>query len=377
MLVVSYSPLLVGAAALIALMAAFTGLSLTNGLSRLPAARRKPMIVRAAIVLGGGVWSTHFVAMLALDLPVEVFYDPVLTLASALIAILMAGAALLLLHFGSRSDRRIALAGAIMGLGVVAMHYSGMYGLRGCAPVFGATGYLVSTTLAVLISFGALKIAYGERTLRGIAIGAVIYALAILAMHFSAMAWTGFVAIEDLSVSAPLVSNHMLAMLVVFAAFLICGAFLLTTATLGELAAATGQAAGEASPPSAPAASSTPADPAPAARRPTRLPYERDGRTFFTPLSDVIAIRADGRYTRLLRADDAVFCPLPINRLAEDLSGGGFLRTHRSYLVNLSYVRGFERKKDQGACLFDPKLKVPPVPVSRANLPLTMKAIGI
>ncbi|MDT8345254.1 MAG: MHYT domain-containing protein, partial [Thermohalobaculum sp.] len=193
MLVVTYSPLLVGAAALLALMAAFTGLSLTNGLSRLSAAQRKPMIVKAAIVLGGGVWSTHFVAMLALDLPVEVFYDPVLTLASALIAILMAGAALLLLHFGPRSDRRIAVAGAVMGLGVVAMHYSGMYGLRGCTPVFGATGYAVSTTLAILISFGALKIAYAERTLRGIVGGAVIYALAILAMHFSAMAWTGFV----------------------------------------------------------------------------------------------------------------------------------------------------------------------------------------
>ena len=54
MLVVSYNPLLVGAAVLLALMAAFTGLSLANGLSRLSSRERKPMIVRAAIVLGGG-----------------------------------------------------------------------------------------------------------------------------------------------------------------------------------------------------------------------------------------------------------------------------------------------------------------------------------
>ena len=53
MLVVSYNPLLVGAAVLLALMAAFTGLSLTNGLSRLSSRERKPMIVRSAIVIGG------------------------------------------------------------------------------------------------------------------------------------------------------------------------------------------------------------------------------------------------------------------------------------------------------------------------------------
>jgi len=40
-------------------------------------------------------------------------------------------------------------------------------------------------------------------------------------------------------------------------------------------------------------------------------------------------------------------------------------------------VRGFERRKDQGACLFDPQIRVAPVPVSRANLPVTMKAIGV
>ncbi len=65
MLIVSYNPVLVLAAAALALMAAFTGLSLTNGLSALDVAARKARIVRAAVVIGGGIWATHIVAMLA------------------------------------------------------------------------------------------------------------------------------------------------------------------------------------------------------------------------------------------------------------------------------------------------------------------------
>jgi NO-binding membrane sensor protein with MHYT domain len=385
MLVVSYNPLLVGAAVLLALMAAFTGLSLTNGLSRLSSRERKPMIVRAAIVLGGGVWSTHFVAMLALDLPVQVFYHPIYTLASALIAILLAGAALLLLHFGERSMRRIVLAGVVMGMGVVLMHYVGMYGMRGCTPVFQTVGYVSSTFFAIGMSIGALKIAYGERSLKGLLQGGIVYGLAILVMHFSAMYSTGFMRLREMQANTQLVSNDVLALLVIFTAFLICGSFLLTTATLGQNAqramAPVQNEPGEMRASAGVATTTMPDEqattPSHTVTRQNRIPYEQDGGTFFTAIDDVVAIQADGHYTRLQRIDDVLFCPIAINKLAEELKGSDFLRTHRSYLVNLNYVRGFERRKDQGACLFDPDMKVPPVPVSRANVPVTMKALGI
>lgn len=362
MLAVSYSPLLVGASVVLAVMAGFTGLSLANGLSRLDASARKPVIVKAAIVLGGGVWSTHFVAMLAVQLPVAVFYDPLYTLASALIAILMAGAALLLLHFGERSDGRIAVAGVVMGLGVVVMHYIGMYGIRGCRPEFGLIGYVLSTTLAIAMSIGALRVAYGQRSLRGLILGGSIYGLAILTMHFSAMSQTGFLQIDRLEPATGLVSNDILALIVTTAAFMICGAFLLTTVTVRDQPAE--------SPP-------MPEPEVKTAAPPHRLPYEQDGRTLFTPLDDVVAIQADGRYSRLHRLGGQVFCPIAINKLAEDLKDLAFLRTHRSYMVNLGYVQGFERKNDQGMCLFSPDLDVPPVPVSRANVPTIRKALGI
>ena len=395
MLVVSYNLTLLAATVLLAIMSGFTGLSLTNGVSRLPASKRKPAIVRAATVLGGGVWSTHFVAMLALELPIEVFYDPVYTLASALMAILMTGAALLLLHFRTRTPTLIGTAGLIMGLGVVAMHYIGMYGMRGCAPVFYVSGYLASTVLAIVICIGAMQVAYRKRSLRGLIAGGVIYGLAILVMHFTAMSQTGFLPLEDLEASVRLVRNDVLALLVVFTAFLICGAFLLTSVTLRDPAKAVltegtsieaGRGIEHTSASGASDAPDTSAkhDDVPPVAAATlhassndRLPFEQDGKTFFAPLSDIVAIQAEGHYTRLHRISGEAFCPLPISKLTDDLSGREFLRTHRSYLVNMNYVQGFERRKDQAVCLFAPELGIEPAPVSRANVAATKEALGL
>jgi NO-binding membrane sensor protein with MHYT domain len=356
-----------------AIITGFTGLSLANGLSRLPTGKRQAAIARAAVVLGGGIWSTHFVAMLALQLPVDVVYDPLYTLASALIAILMTGSALLVLHFAGRTPTHIAIAGVIMGLGVVAMHYVGMFGMRGCVPVFGLAGYAISTVLSILICTGALYIAYRRRTLLGLMIGGAIYGSAILAMHFSAMSQTGFLPLDSVEPTLRMVPNDVLAMLVIFAAFLICGAFLLTTVTLTQPVAdgpETSIAADKLGQPIADAAIKD-------VTLPLRLPYEQEGRTFFAPLADVVAIQADGHYSRLYRVSGPVFCPQPIARLVEDLSGSRFVRTHRSHLVNIDFVQGFERRKDQGICLFAPEIGVEPVPVSRANVPSVRKALGL
>lgn len=367
---VSYNPTLLFAATAVALMAAFTGLCMTNGLSRLSAYERKPMIVRSSIVIGGGIWSTHFVSILAMDLPGELYFNPILTLAAALIAILLSGAALLLLHFGVRSNRRIALAGIIMGLGVVAMHYVGMFGMLGYELTFYPMGYAVSTLVAIGMSIGALRIAYAKRSLKGLILGAVVYAAAILAMHFSAMYWTGMARLDYMPTTPQFVSNDVLALLVVFSSFLICGSFLLTTATARQAIEEDDLAAEvTVDDPSTESDRSLPTK--------TRLPYEKDGAKFFVNAADVLAVHSDGHYTWLLTAQDRLFCPVGITKLDKDLQNSGFVRTHRSYLANLSYVRGFERRKDQGVCLFDPELKMDPIPISRAKLPDTMKLLGI
>jgi NO-binding membrane sensor protein with MHYT domain len=368
MLVVSYDPLMVFAAVLVAVLASFTGLRLASGLSPLDSARRKVQIAMAAVAFGGGIWSTHFVAMLALRLPVPVFYDALTTLLSALIAILLTGAALLLLHFGQRTTQRVVGAGVLMGAGIVTMHYTGMAGLEGCGTVFATPGYLVSTLLAIALSMAALRLAYGRRTLRTLIFGAGAYGAGIVAMHFSAMYWTGFIRIEELALTAPVISNDYLALIVALATFVLCGAFVLTSAT-AQLEPAPEAALAPAPQPAA--------QPAPTKPRPPRIPFERNGKTFFASAEEIVAVRADGHYTTLFRGDEELFCALPISRVEEELGSGRFVRTHRSYLVNLDFVRGFERRKDQGVCLFDIGAALREAPVSRTNLAQTRSLLGL
>ena len=89
------------------------------------------------------------------------------------------------------------------------------------------------------------------------------------------------------------------------------------------------------------------------------------------------AARAGGHCTTLCRGDEELFCPWPISRLEEELDAARFLRTHRSYIVNLDFVRGFERRKDQGVCLFEVGAALREVPVSRTNLAQTRALLGL
>jgi DNA-binding LytR/AlgR family response regulator len=195
-------------------------------------------------------------------------------------------------------------------------------------------------------------------------------------MHFTAMHFTGFLDIGTIEPGPALVANEVLALAVVLSAFLICGAFLLTTATLGEAATEPATDSPSALPEAVPLLAA-PLAAGPATVELRRVPYERDGKTYFSSPEEIVAIQAEGHYTRLHREGDQLFCPLAIAKLDAALSGQQFMRTHRSYLVNLRHVRGFERRRDQGLCLFDPKSKVPPVPVSRARVQPMMKALGL
>jgi diguanylate cyclase len=126
MIVYTYNLWLVGFSIAISFMSTFTGLILTRNLSAQPPAQKQVRIIMAAIALGGGIWSMHFVAMLSMRFGIPVFYEAIETVGSALIAILLAGSALLILHFGRRTRVSIAVSGTILGLGIVGMHFVGL-----------------------------------------------------------------------------------------------------------------------------------------------------------------------------------------------------------------------------------------------------------
>ena len=117
------------------LVAGFTGLSLTRGASKLDVPRRKVMVSMAAMALGGGIWSMQFVAVLGLRLPIRFYYDAMITLISALVAVLMTGVALLILHFRPRTRAWLTLSGVFVGVGIVLIYHIGLSGMDLCRPV--------------------------------------------------------------------------------------------------------------------------------------------------------------------------------------------------------------------------------------------------
>ena len=360
MLNYSHNAWLVAASLAVALMAGFTGLYLTHGASRLDSQRRKLVVALAAIILGGGIWSMHFVAMLGLQLPILFYYDALITLISALVAILMVGLALLLLHFRPRTPQIMIGAGVIVGLGIVVMHYIGMAGMQLCRPVYNVVDVVLATLASVFLSVAAIWVAYGNRTQRNILLGTACFGLAVFTMHFVATGLTDFVASDSAGGAGPALDNQVLAMGVTVSVFLICGAFLLTGISFIE-------------PKDQPAPEPT-AEPATLR---AGVPFEREGQTFFAEPASIAAIRAEGHYTVLYMDTEKLFCPWSITEAETRLTPDGFLRAHRSYLVNPRHVSGFERHKDNGTCYFDDVDALSKVPVSRSRLSDIREALGL
>lgn len=366
-------------------MAGFTGLSATKGISGLPHNQRKGRIVVAAIALGGGIWSMHFVAMLGLQMPAIYYYDPLFTLMSALIAILMVGVALLILHFRARSAATITLAGAVVGIGILAMHYAGMAGMELCRAVYSPAGVAFAGVASVVLSTGAIWAAYGERANRNIIFGTICFGAAVLCVHFAAMAGTEFLPVGGDADAGPGIGNNTLAMIVSLASFAICGGFLLSSVTmLPDARTPDARTPVTHTPDATPPALEpviAPPTPKPAPTSvdapPQQAPYERDGRTMFTPTSAIAAVRAEGHYTILYVGNEKLFCPWSISEAAIRLPEPEFIRAHRSYLINPAHVSGFARKKDTGLVFFDAVGSLEKAPVSRSRLAAVRGALGL
>ena len=387
-----YDPILVFASILVAIMAAFTGLRMASGLSLLAPTDRRPRIAKAAVALGGGIWSMHFIAMLAMTLEVPITYAALPTLGSVLVAILMTGVGLIVLHFGERDQKRILAAGVLAGLGIVSMHYLGMSAISGNVTVsYRIEGVVISTLIAILASGFAFQLAYRRRTLPTLVFGSIAFGLAVSAMHYSAMAFTHFGLTDHRAVSVePLLSSGVLAMIVALASFVICGLFLLMAIPVdagqaGLVAAAAESEASADEPRTAaqPAAVLSRAYAEGGAGPPKRdsistkrIPYERDKTIRFFSADQIAAVRAEGHYSRVINGSGEYFCPWSISRVEETVGSGEFIRTHRSYLVNLSHVSGFRRDGEKAYCFVNQSEDLR-IPVSRSRMSDVQGALGL
>lgn len=185
----THDPLLVALSVAIAVAASYTALDLAGRVRATAGWARIIWLATAALAMGGGIWSMHFVGMLAFRLPLPTAYDLGLTALSLAIAVLVTGLGFAVTGQPGTGPRGIVLGGLLMGGGIVAMHYVGMAAMRMPAGLR-YDGLLVaaSVVIAIVAATTALWLARRDAALVEQLVAAVIMGLAIAGMHYTGMA---------------------------------------------------------------------------------------------------------------------------------------------------------------------------------------------
>ncbi len=151
---------------------------------------RARWLMLAAISIGStGIWLMHFMAMLGFDVPDAVVrYDVGITALSLGIAVLIVAFGLFTVGFGRPSGPKIIFGGTFTGVGVAAMHYTGMAAIRVNGQITYDTARVgLSVLIAVVAAIVALWFAVVIRGASATVSAALIMAVAVCSMHYTAM----------------------------------------------------------------------------------------------------------------------------------------------------------------------------------------------
>ncbi|MBI1877826.1 MAG: GAF domain-containing protein [Chloroflexi bacterium] len=200
----NHNSFLVALSIVIAILASYVALDLAGQVTAARGRPRYSWLLGGAVAMGIGIWSMHFTAMLAFQLPVPVTYDVPTVLVSLLAAIIAAGLALFIVSRDTMTLFPVLGGGVFMGAAIAAMHYIGMDAMRLQAslqydPVF----FTLSIVIAISASLAALWLAFHfrqetTRTANLLKIGsAVVMGIAIAGMHYTAMQAAIFIPSES------------------------------------------------------------------------------------------------------------------------------------------------------------------------------------
>jgi PAS domain S-box-containing protein len=194
----SYDYRLVALSVVISCVAAYAALDLGSRVTSARGAARGLWLSGGATAMGTGIWSMHYIGMLAFHLPVPVMYDWPTVLLSLLAAIAASGIALFVVSLASFSLLSAIVGSVFMGAGIATMHYTGMAAMRLPAMHhYSMPIVALSVALAIGISFVALFLTF---RLRGDVApwgwqkitASVIMGAAIPVMHYTGMAAASF-----------------------------------------------------------------------------------------------------------------------------------------------------------------------------------------
>lgn len=234
----SYDPRIISLSIAIAVLSSYTALDLAGRVTVATSWARTAWLIGGAIVMGIGIWSMHFVAMLAFSLPIPMTYDILTVLLSILPAIIASIGALFLASRPTLSFWQLIMGGILMGIGIASMHYIGMSAIRMEAhTMYDPLLFAVSIAIAISASIVALNVAFQLRTqtstsaLLARIFGALIMGLAIAGMHYTGMAAAKFTPtnLKAIATGAMKDSLTWLAVTIGITTFVILGFALLTS----------------------------------------------------------------------------------------------------------------------------------------------------
>jgi NO-binding membrane sensor protein with MHYT domain len=187
----SYGLLTPALAYLMSVLGAFLGLRCTARSRACTGAARVRWLIVGAVSIGiTGIWLMHFIAMLGFTIPGKVIhYNVPITVGSMLVAVLVVTVGLLIVGIGGTGPRPLLLGGIVTGLGVAAMHYSGMAAMRTQARMsYNPELFGLSVLIAIVAATAALWAALSMRGLRATLGAALVMGVAVSGMHYTGMA---------------------------------------------------------------------------------------------------------------------------------------------------------------------------------------------
>ena len=394
-----HDPYLVALSVAIAILGGYTGFGLAARIRTAPAVGARTLLAGAAAFLAVGIWTMHFVGVLAAPLPADAVYLILPTVISFLICALVVGISLFFVSVGEPSLTRVVSSAVLLGVGIASMHYVGMHGLEGHFAIEHDGGMvLLSVLIAIVAAYCGLRAFLARHDGIRLIASSIAFGVAVSGMHYTAMHGMHIVPVSAAAhhheIGGLSASPQILSIVVSVLCFVIAAGFLLSlvpdtrrqlpvAAALaeGSLASAVMAApepspvVGQASPRpiQAPLGGlGRPPRPSPA----PRLPVEGADGTHFIDAADVRSVRADAHYTRVHDGTRERMCPWSISEAEAQLDPGLFVRVHRSHIVAIPHVT-FVRKEGDGAII---ELDGPTphrVPVSRAKIAEVKARLGL
>jgi NO-binding membrane sensor protein with MHYT domain len=400
-MVEGHDPYLVALSLAIAILGGYTGFSLTARIRSVPDGNRRVLLSGAAMFLAVGIWTMHFVGVMAAPLPADAAYLVLPTIISFLICVLVVGVSLFFVSIGEPAHNRIIPSAVLLGLGIASMHYVGIHGLSGNFAISHDPRLVVlSIVIAILAAYCGLRIFLARQDGLRLIASSVLFGIAVSGMHYTAMLGMHFA--PDLAAahhhagSGLAASQQILSIVVAVLCFVVAAGFLLSlvpeprrqSEPASTLSAAATPLPAETAAPAAPEL--VPAQggvsrmmPAPLGgigqpprAAAARLPVEGANGTHFIDAGEVRSLRADAHYTRVHDGTRERMCPWSISEAEAQLDPSLFIRVHRSHIVALSHV-SFVGKDGESAIL---ELDGPAphrVPVSRAKVAEVKARLGL